>query len=496
MIDQFTGSHEKGTNMGAEQLPLLRMSGICKTRSGRNVLCGVDLDVYPGEVVGLIGQNGVGKSTLAAIVAGELSADSGQISMPADGWDPERIMLLDPTAEADEEMSVGRALFRDSDREDDIGELLIDARRVLAESGVPLLATDRLGGLSLPERRMVEVLRMLADPRELTVIDELSNTLNAREIEDMHFALDKTRDASRAVLFITHRLDEALRLCQRIVVLREGRITAEFRAGDTTVEQLTEAVFGQCIPIPIHRTRATDQVVMEAAHLTCAGQEVSFSLHAGEVLSFCGARDSGTDQLRDILTGRRSSTSGTLSVMGTPVRIDSPRDLPKNHIAVCAGLTDPDNEIHAAWNLAMLDDDIAGYEQTIADTIDILKTLRAAEETAGRLLGQPFQSTGQRRWQQLQDIVAQQAQIIILIEPTESLDAAARSRFVDLLDSVTSKGVGVLLFSSYEAELHQLSDRILVLVDGSVQAQWTPQEASVADLESISRGEWQPRLAS
>lgn len=468
--------------------PVLSVNGVYKSRSGHQVLAGINLELRPGEILGLIGQNGVGKSTLAGIISGDLPADEGWMGMSNGDWDPEKVMLIDPNIELDPDLSVCRAMFRDAENELNIGEMMINARRVLAESGIPLLATDRLGDLSNSERRMVEVLRILANPKDVTIIDELSNTLNAREVEDLRYAIARCCEQGRGVIYITHRMDEAVNLCDRVVALREGRVAAEFDRSNMDPKDLTEAMFGKVIDIKARLSHVSDNVLMQA-ELNCTTGPVSFTLHAGEILSFYGARDSGIDAIRETITGRGQGHSGSFTVLGAPVQITEPADLPRHSIAVLTSLLDPEADSHTAWNLAMADGEVDDYEDTFANTLDILKALRASEEAAGRLFGRPVLSTGQRRWQQLQDLAAEHAKIMILIDPTDSLDPDAQERFVQLLNEVTGRGIGVLLFSGQESDIHRLSDRILVLAEGRIQAEWLPDKVSVDDLRAVSRGE-------
>ncbi len=476
--------------MWSEHIPLLTIRGLRKSFGTNDVLLGLDLEVRRGEVLGVVGRNGVGKTTMASIIAGQSAADGGEMMLGDGDWDPGRIMLIDPQHELDPRMTVTEAMFRQYTGERDEEDLLIRARRVLAETGIALLPADRLGDLSPTERRMAEVVRMLADPREVIVIDELSNALNALEVEDLRYALRRTSEEERGVVYITHRLDEALRLCHRVAVIRDGKVVAIFNSLTATTEQLTEAMFGQTVEVGARSSSATEDVVLDVESLRCLKEPVSFQLHAGEILGFCGSRASGVEEIRDALVGKRPCETAALRVADKPASIRAPRDLPANGIAVLASMFDPDTESYSARNMTMLDGDTDVDEATIEDTTKILLALRESEMQMSRLLNRPMQSTGQRRWQQMQELAGEHAQVLILIEPLDGLDASARQRFAKLMADVTGRGAGVLLFSSDEADLHRFSDRIMVLADGRVQGEWDPEEVTSADLERVTRGEW------
>ena len=313
---------------------------------------------------------------------------------------------------------------------------------------------------------------MLADPREVIVIDELSNALNAEELEDLRYALNRTVEEGRGVLYITHQLEEALRLCHRVAVLRDGQVEEIFDSATTTVDQLTEAMFGSVIEITPRRANATADIVMDVVDLECTNEPISFQLNRGEVLGFTGSRNSGVEEVRDALTGKRPAPIASLTVDGRPASITAPRDLPSLGIAVLTNMLDPESEAHAARNIVMLDGEDQVDDEAIEDTTRILLLLKESEDRMSELLHRPVQSTGQRRWQQMQEIASQNARIMILIQPTDGLDIATRERFVRLLEEITSRGVGVLLFTSDERELHQFSDRVLVMADGGIREEW------------------------
>ena len=442
--------------------PLLAVRGMRKSFGRLEVLTGVDIDLRHGEVLGMVGPNGVGKSTMASIIAGYTSADEGVASLSGGPWDPRRIMLIDPQNELDPKLTVVEAMFRHIEGHHSLAELMTRAKRILSETGIPLSPTHRLGGLSHTERRMAEVVRMLADPREVIVIDELSNALNAEELEDLRYALNRTVEEGRGVLYITHQLEEALRLCNRVAVLRDGKIEQIFDSATTTVDQLTEAMFGSVIEITPRRANATADIVMDVVDLECTNEPISFQLNRGEVLGFTGSRTSGVEEVRDALTGKRPA----------------PRDLPSLGIAVLTNMLDPESEAHAARNIVMLDGEDQVDDEAIEDTTRILLLLKESEDRMSEILHRPVQSTGQRRWQQMQEIASQNARIMILIQPTDGLDIATRERFVRLLEEITSRGVGVLLFTSDERELHQFSDRVLVMADGRIQEEWDTKDVA------------------
>ncbi len=473
------------------QQPLLTVRGLRKAFGGRPVLEGVDLDVARGEVLGVVGSNGVGKSTTASIIAGHTAADDGAMSLFGQPLDPSRVMLIDPTFKMDPQMTVAEAMFRHDNGRHSFVEQMGRVREVLSQTGIELRPTVRLGELTPSEKRMTEVVRMLADPRDLIVIDELSTGLNAREVEDLRYALTRTVQQGRGVIYITHQLDEALKVCHRIAVVRNGRVVKTFKSSETTVEQITEAMFGSSVQLEDLESHTTSDIIMDVQGLTSQGAALSFQLHRGEILGFIGPRDAGLDDVKRTLLGRRPGTVHHLSVAGRTGHLDAPRDLPGLGIAVLTSMSDPEGDAHTARNLAMVDDEVD--DGVVEDTAQILLLLRKAEARISTLLNRPL-STGQRRWQQMQEFAKKNANVMVMVQPSEGLDVSAQKRFTSMMEDITDRGVGVILFTSNEAELHRFCDRIINVVDGKICGQWSKGEVTVEDLQSLSH-QWQQSAA-
>jgi putative ABC sugar transport system, ATPase component len=226
---------------------------------------------------------------------------------------------------------------------------------------------------------------------------------------------------------------------------------------------------------------------MDVAGLECTKEPVSFQLNRGEVLGFTGVRDSGVEEVRDALIGKRPAYMASLTVDGRAARITAPRDLPALGIAVLTNMLDPESEAHAARNIVMLDGGDNVDDEAIEDTTRILLMLKESETRMSEILHRPVQSTGQRRWQQMQEIASQNARIMILIQPTDGLDIATRERFVRLLEEITGRGVGVLLFTTDERELHQFSDRVIVMSGGAIQEEWDTRSITADHLHAAAR---------
>lgn len=487
------------TILGGEQTPALEVQGLRKSFGDRQVLSDLELTVHPGEVMGVVGHNGAGKSTLAALLSGALDVDAGEFQVNGSPWSPERVSLIEQDLPLDPNATVVETMLRFTDRNnlDEDPDLIV--RRALVDLGVPVLPGDRISELSDSERRLIEIARLLIDAREVIVMDEVTATLNAGEVEGLRYVLSRAVADQRAVLYITHRLNEALEICDRVAVLRAGRISETFSALTTDSAALAEAIFDQQ-PNQIRRqNNASAQVMLSVRGLQVGAAAVDFDVRAGEVVGLCGPRDSVVRDIVDAVSGERPRTASQILLAGKSIEINSTMDATAESIAVLSGVNDPRSEARFAQNLMMLNGDRQeDFEAEFADATKILMAIRKSEEAGDRLLHRSGLSMGERRWQQLREIAAEQAQLMVLIEPDQGLDLKAQEHFLALLDDVTSRGVAVLLVSSDESVLHAISDRIWVFDSAGQSTQWDPDLVTVADLAAVSRGEdiWQISVPS
>ncbi|AXE37495.1 ATP-binding cassette domain-containing protein [Acidipropionibacterium virtanenii] len=474
---------------------VLTIRGLTKSFDDLQVLAGIDLEVRPGEILALLGPNGVGKSTLASILSGRLEADEGRIEMPGGPWRPERVSIVEQNLSLDPDLTVARAIYRDADPQGRMDEraMAAAARRVLVEAGIALDPAERVGDLGDADQRLLEAVRMLADPHDVMVLDEVGSNLNAREMEDLRYSIRRTAVDGRGVIYITHDIPEAISLCDRVAVLRDGRISEVVSAATATPEQLMESLFDGQVSLDRTTSHAVDDIALSVRGLDCGlegADRVSFDLRAGEVLGVAGARSSGVSELVQALTGEQPREARRIELNGVRVTIDSPRDASRLRIGVLSGLPEKSAEAYLARNLLMLSDaDDETYDAEFSDTLTMLDAMREADDSMKKLLGQRSGSGGQMRWKRLLELASQDARVLILIEPTRALDMKTRERFLGLLGEVTGRGVAVILVSSNEAELRTFSDRILVMQDHSLGAVWLPEQIAVTDLEQVSRGE-------
>ena len=337
-------SAEPAVDPGAEdgRAPVLRARGIAKAFGGSRALDSVDLDVPAGRVLGLIGQNGAGKSTLISIMAGVLAPDAGAIEV-----DGEPIVLSSPaTALAHgivavyqelslvPELTVAENLFLGL--EPSSGPWLRRvvmrrrAREILARLGADSVSVDaRVRTLPVVQQQLVEIGKALARDARLLILDEPSAVLGRGELDRLCALVDRLRDAGIAIIYITHRLDEVVRLADDVAVMRDGRCVLHRQMAGLSRHDLIEAMLGRRLamfePTPASRG---GRPVLEVSGLQLPGSSsdgVSFDVGAGEIVGVAGLTGSGRSRLLRALAGLEPVADGRVTVDGAEVRLGAAR---------------------------------------------------------------------------------------------------------------------------------------------------------------------------
>ena len=501
-------------------LPVLEMRGIGKVFPGVVALDSVDLQLFGGEVHVLLGENGAGKSTLMKILSGAYRKDAGEIVMrgrPVQIQTPADAIALGVRVIYQElnlvpHLSVAENIFLGAAPTRGFG--WIDWRRLYTLTGELLtslgltLPPDRmLSRLSLAERQMVEIAKALRDEASVLVMDEPTSALTAREVDQLFGLIGRLTARGVAIVYITHRLDEVYRIGQRVSVMRDGRHVATQELAGTTVDQLVRLMANRDIGEHYPRNRGasaetsavSDQsrpVVLRAEGISRKGvlDNITLSLHAGEVLGIAGLMGAGRTELARILAGADRADAGRVLVDGQPVTLRSPRDairariglLPEDRKAqgLVPGATAvrnialPHGSRLARWGLLS-----NRAESTLAEPV--LRDLRVKTTTTQfvRLLsgGNP-QKVVLGKW------LAGDARIFIFDEPTRGVDVGAKVEIYNLMNRLTAQGAGIIMISSELPEVLGMSDRILVMHRGRIAAEFRAGEASQERVLSAALG--------
>ncbi len=468
--------------------PLLSLRGIQKSYGPIKVLHGVDLDIYPGEVVALLGENGAGKSTLSNIISGTVQPSAGEMTWLGKPYAPanpraamdegvgmihQELKLL-PKLSIAENVFVGRYPMKS-------GRLDRRAMEERARAGLQRLgldvSPDRLvEGLSTGRQQLIEIAKALTLNARLLILDEPTAALGSEETQLLFHQIERLKAEGVGIIYISHRLEEIRRITDRIVVMRDGAKVQEFDRGDVPIRTIVEAMVGRSLErmFPTLPT-PTDEVTLEVRGLSApskAFRDINFSVRKGEVFGIAGLMGAGRTELVRAITGADPIASGEVLLHGKPVTPRSPIDAIRNGIV----LVPEDRKLQGV----VLDHSIAeniGYanlgEISRTGWISSRRIREFAEDYIKRfgVKGRGGQNAGELSGGNQQKVVlakwlARKPQVVVLDEPTRGIDVGARSSIYDLIVGLAREGVTVIVVSSDLEEVLGVSSRIMVMAQG------------------------------
>jgi ribose transport system ATP-binding protein len=487
------------------------MRGIRKEFPGVVALDGVDLELHAGEVHMLLGENGAGKSTLMKILSGAYRKDAGairingqpaEISSPRDAL-ARGIRVIYQELNLVPQLSVAENIFLGATPARWTGVVdwrtLHDrASALLRNLGMTLDPRTPVSRLGLAQRQMVEIAKALAaGDATILVMDEPTSSLTSREVAQLFALIERLAARGVAIVYITHRLDEVFRIGRRITVMRDGRHVTMRPIEEVTVPELVRLMANRDLTEHFPKVRVPrgpELLRVERVSRLGALSDISFSLHAGEVLGIAGLLGAGRTELARVLAGADAVDEGRVLVDGGEVRFRGPADaiargiglLPEDRKAqgLVAGLTVARNiALPHGRQLARLGVLPRRCEVALAKPIVDELRVKATPTQAVRLL-----SGGNQQKVVLGKWLAGDVRIFIFDEPTRGVDVGAKVEIYHLLNRLTARGAGIIMISSELPELLGMSDRILVMHRGRIQAEIDGRDATEERVLSAALG--------
>ena len=492
-------------------VPVLTMHHISKRFPGVLALEDVDFEVRPGEVHALLGENGAGKSTLIKIMAGVHAQDDGEYQVagvPVEPGSPKAahergVSVVFQELSQVESLSVAENVFfgrlpRTAYGTVDRPTLHRETTRLLHVVGLTVDPKERLGFLSVAQRQLVEIAKALSMDAKVIAMDEPTSALSYAEIETLFSLITRLTEQGVGIVYVSHKLDELFRICDRITVLRDGRKVGEEATSDITSDDLVRLMVGRPVDslFPRVEHEVDGPVTLDVRRLTSAMvRDISFSVRAGEVVGFSGLMGSGRTELARALFGLDRST-GEVVLAG--------RRVPRGSSAKAAergiGYVPEDRKGDGLVLVSTIRDNITltilrrlsrgGYvnrsrERTVVR--DVVERLRvkahSIEQQVAALSGGNQQKVTLARW-----LVKDDLKVLILDEPTRGVDVNSKGEIYRLVSAIAERGVAVVVMSSEMPELLSLCDRILVLRDGRVAGEYDHDEATQEKLMSSAIG--------
>jgi ribose transport system ATP-binding protein len=498
-------------------VPLVRITGMTKRFPGTLALDGVDLVVERGTIHGLVGENGAGKSTLLKILAGDYRPTSGLIEIDGNEVDvstPRRAHELGIGIVYQEfslltNLSVAHNISLGVEPTNGLAiderALAQTAARVLRRMGVTTVdPSQKVGKIPLSERQLVEIAKVLTlrQPRIL-IFDEPTAALGQADVDRLFRIVEGLRDEGVAIIFVSHRYREVLRICDRATVLRNGRVVAEVRCAETSVEQLVELTLGQKVAAAFHRewrSESPGEALLELTglHVGSRVRGVDLKVRRGEIVSLCGLLGSGQNHLARAIAGDAFDLSGSLRIKGVEAIPRSPRAALRRGVALITenrqeeGLF-PDMAVRSNISISSLARIVVSRSLRL---IDPRRERRLAGEVAAttgiapRALARRIRvlSGGNQQKSLLARWLMRRADVLVLIEPTRGVDVGAKLEIYRELEELARRGAAVLVVSTDILETMALSDRVAVLYQGRVAGIFDPRDVTEQDLLLAMQG--------
>ncbi len=481
---------------------------------GVNVVKNVNLNLYPGEVHALVGENGAGKSTVLKIIAGIYRPLAGHVEV--NGQDviiphPKDAATLgialihqEPLAFPDltvaENIFAGDEPLRGGSGWLDWATMYRRSAEVLASLGLRLDPRARMRGLSVADQQMVDMAAALSQNARILLMDEPTASLTPNEVERLFSIIRRLRDQGAAIVFISHRLEEIFAIADRITVMRDGEVVGERDPRDTTADEIIRLMVGRPLQALFEKPagQTVGEVMLEAQGLTCAGhfQDVSFQLRAGEILGMAGLVGAGRSELAQALFGILALDGGTILVRGRAVTIGAPRDAMGHGIAFVPedrqrqGLLMPMSIMRNITLPTLPQFSFGGWlrprdERAAAQNyVERLRVvLRQVEQPVAELSGGNQQKVVLSKW------LLTRPKIIIMDEPTRGIDVGAKAEVHRLMGELAAQGIAVLMISSELPEVLAMSDRVLVMREGRLVAAFDKAQMSAEGIMAAATGQ-------
>ena len=491
---------------------LLEVRGMTKTFGPVTALADVDLTVRRGEIRGLIGENGSGKSTVTSIFAGMQDCDKGEMFYKGQEWHPLNMewaldqgvgMIVQENGTVPG-ITVAENMFLCQTKQFAKGNGLIDrrammeaAQKALDDIGAGEIKAEMItGNLNLQDRKLIEVAKVWMKNPELIVVDETTTALSQQGRDIIYDIMNRMRDSDRSVVFISHDLDEIMEKCDTLTVLRDGHIIRTFEKDEFDADEIRTSMIGREMQGDYYRSdwdgSFDDEVVLELkdANLGNELKNMNLQLHKGEILGIGGLSQCGMHTVGKVMFGAAKLESGSCKVHG--------KDVTDPHMAMGeeVGYVAKDRDVESLCLKASILENtaIAGLDKIAEGKpfIDGKKERAYVEEQVKSLstkcysIDQPVSqlSGGNKQKVVFGKWIGMGAKILLLDCPTRGVDIGVKQAMYQLMYRMKKEGCSIVMISEEMSELMGMSDRIAIMKDGEVTKIF-PRSETLTDAEII-----------
>ena len=472
---------------------ILSMQGIKKAFNGVPALKNGALDLYEGEVHALMGENGAGKSTLMKILTGIYARDEGRVyydgkdvvfNGPAES-EAAGIAIVHQELNMMKDLTVAQNLFIGHEY---MNGMFIDdkameekAKELFKILNVDIDPSVKVGMLTVGKQQMVEIAKVISKNAKVIVLDEPTAALTDHEIEELFRVIRDLKSKGAAIVYISHRMDEINVISDRITVMRDGEYVGVLDAHNCTKDDIIKMMVGRTVFIePKTKSQVPEgaKVLLRCEHLNRGKfvQDVSFEVHAGEIIGFSGLMGAGRTETARLIFGADKMDSGKIFIDGKEVAIKSPKDAVAHGIGYLSedrkrfGLL-VDKSVEENTVIASLSKFISSMnfidqnktEEVSKEYVKELKTKTpSVKQIIKKLSGGNQQKVVIAKW------LSDDSDILIFDEPTRGIDVGAKSEIYALMETLAKQGKAIIMISSELPEILRMSDRVAVMCEGKL----------------------------
>ena len=492
---------------------ILSINGMSKSFGRNKVLKHINLNVKPGTIMGLMGENGAGKSTMMKCLFGTYQKDEGTIildgrevnfSGPKDALENGVAMVHQELNQCLERSVVDNMFLgrypKNSFGIVDEGRMKKETANLFRQLGITANLTQPMKKMSVSQRQMCEIAKAISYHSKVIVLDEPTSSLTAPEVEKLFKMMRQLKAQGISLIYISHKMDEIFNICDEISVLRDGSLVMTKECKDTDMNELISAMVGRSLdnrfpPVDNEPGEKILSVQNLSSKYAPKIQNVSFDIRKGEIFGFYGLVGAGRTELLETIFGIRTRAEGNVIYDGKIMNFSSPRDAMDHGFALIT-------EERKANGL-FLKGDIT-FNTTIANMNHykngaVLSHDRMVRATAEEIkimhtkcMGPDDMITSLSGGNQQKVVIGRSLstspKLVILDEPTRGIDAGARGDVYSIIHQLRNQGVSVLLISSDMEEIVELSDRVMTVCQGRINGEFTGEDINQDNLMAASFG--------
>ncbi|MFO0818530.1 MAG: sugar ABC transporter ATP-binding protein [Pirellulales bacterium] len=492
--------------------PLLEVRAVTKRFPGVVAISGVNLELYPGEVVAILGENGAGKSTLMKVLAGVQQPDEGelywegravQINSVSDAIEL-GISLIHQELNLADNLDVGANVFlgREPLRAGliDRQRIEIEAKQFLDRVGLEVSPRTITSELAIGQQQLVEIAKALSSNARILIMDEPTSSLSSHEAARLFEVVKDLRSRGVCIVYISHRLGEVKELADRVVVLRDGRNAGSLRKEEINHDSMVRLMVGRELSqFYAHEPHPPGEVALEVAGLRTTSwpdRELSFSVRAGEIVGVAGLVGAGRTEMLRAIFGVDPILGGKVRVAGRELQLHSPHDAIQAGIALVPEdrkqqglvleMTVRENTGLAGLLRNRLAAGFLNFAVERRDTAEMIAKLKIktphAEQVVQYLSGGNQQKVVLGKW------LALEPRVLLLDEPTRGIDIGAKQDIYALMEELARRNVAILFVSSEMEEVLGMSDRTIVMHEGRITGELSRTQLSEESVMHLATG--------